>query len=115
MTGFEGKEIEHMLRGLLTLCALGLAMPASAAIVTYTLSLNEGVNGQCQANSFAIYATDSPNDNVGIRLYDLSLKTAAQGGPNITAFTNRSTGVRYYTTQDYIDYTVSTPNDLVGF
>lgn len=67
-----------------------LSSCAYGAGVTYTLSLNEGVSGQCQANRFAIYATVSQGDNFGLRTFELRLLNTADGGANLTTFTNRS-------------------------
>ena len=74
----------------LGMVGIALSSCAYAATVTYTLSLNEGLSGQCQANRFAIYATVSQGDNFGLRGFGMTMLTAAKGGANLTTFTNRS-------------------------
>src|ERR1041384_2274004 len=63
---------------------------AHGAAVTYTLSLNEGSTGQCQPNSFALYASASKGDNAGLFGFLVDLNAAADGGPTLTSFINRS-------------------------
>jgi hypothetical protein len=63
---------------------------AHAAVVTYTLSLNEGPTGQCQPNSFALYASDSKGDNPGLAGFLVDMNGAADGGANLTSLINRS-------------------------
>jgi hypothetical protein len=70
--------------------AIALASCAHAVVVTYTLSLNEGLNGQCQPNRFVIYATDSQGDNYGLESFAVRLRASSDGGAVLTTFTNRT-------------------------
>ncbi len=68
---------------LVTSCAFG-------ASVTFTLSLNENSAGQCAANAFAIYASVSQGDNLGLHSFAADLKTPLQGGAILSSYVNRS-------------------------
>src|SRR5580765_893150 len=72
-----------------------LASSAKAAVVTYTLSLCEGVNGLPSPgptpNRFAVYATVSSGDNAGLFAYGVDLKGSGDaGGPANMTLVNRT-------------------------
>ena len=98
---------------------IGMAASSCAygAVVTYTLSLNEGVNGQCAANRFAIYATVSQGDNFGLRLFELKLRSSDDGGANLTTYTNRSPTGTFDADPSDPDYDpdISYPTKFAGF
>jgi hypothetical protein len=81
-----------MKKFLLGILGLAAATTAHAAVVTYTLSLHEGTNGQfTAANSFAVYVSVSQADNSGLFAYGVDLKgTGDVGGPTTMTLTNRT-------------------------
>ena len=99
------------------LVGVALSSCAYGAVVTYTLSLNEGLNAQCQANRFAIYATVSQGDNFGLRTFEVTLLNSAEGGANLTTFTNRSPSGTFDADPSDPDYdpNVAYPTKYAGF
>lgn len=90
MSNARSKE-SGMRKFWLGIIGLAAASTANAAVVTYTLSLHEGVNGAESANGWALYATVSPGDNAGLFAFGVDLKgTGDAGGPTALAVTNRS-------------------------
>src|SRR5258706_2418721 len=73
----------------LGIIGLAAASTANAAVVTYTLSLNEG-NNATTANSFAVYATVSGGDNFGLFGYGVDMQLPSEGGPTTQTLTPRS-------------------------
>jgi hypothetical protein len=78
--------------GKICFCLMGVLVSSCAfgATVTFTLSLNENAAGQCAPNSFAIFASVSQGDNMGLHSFSADLKTPEQGGAALTSYTNRS-------------------------
>ena len=74
----------------LGIVGLAAASTANAAVVTFTLSLNEGANGTVTANSYAVYATVSQGDNFGLFGYGVDMKLPSEGGPTTLTITPRS-------------------------
>jgi len=83
----------------LGIIGLAAASTAHAAIVTYTLSINESTTGTVLANNFVVWATVSPGDNFGLATYGVDLNTGfvagnsgpREPGPTVTV-TQRSPG-----------------------
>jgi len=76
----------------LGIIGLAAASTAHAAIVTYTLSINESPTGTVVLNSFVVWASVSTGDNSGLATYGVDLNTGTgETGPAVT-ITQRSPG-----------------------
>src|SRR6266850_1873871 len=89
MSNARSKE-SGMKKFWLGIIGLAAASTANAAVVTFTLSLNEGSTGLAVANSYAVYATVSQGDNFGLFGYGVDMTLPSEGGPTTLGITPRS-------------------------
>jgi len=71
----------------LGIIGLAAASTANAAVVTYTLSLNDNGTGTVTPNNFAVYVQTSPGDNAGLFGFGVDLSGT------FTTLLNRSNGI----------------------
>jgi len=76
----------------LGIVGLAAASTANAAVVTYTLSVNESATGTVLAGRYTVYATVSQADNDGLFAFGLDMRGtgAGEGGPAGFTIVNRS-------------------------
>jgi len=76
----------------LGIIGLAAASTANAAVVVYTLSVNESATGTVTPGRYTVYATVSPSDNDGLFAFGLDMKGTGvgEGGPAGFTMVNRS-------------------------
>jgi hypothetical protein len=76
---------------LTAVAAISMAASAQAAVVTYTLMLNEGPFGGFVANRYTVWVTVSPSDNSGLFAFGVDMRGQGEpGGPTTFTIVNRS-------------------------
>src|SRR3954469_812721 len=91
MSNARSKE-SGMRKLWLGIIGLAAASTANAAVVVYTLSVNESATGTVTPGRYTVYATVSQGDNDGLFAFGLDMKGtgAGEGGPAGFTVVNRS-------------------------